>query len=224
VRLDGRTVLHDLCWTVGAGENWAVVGPNGAGKSTLLRLLAGEEQAAPGGRVARLSLGDRADVWEVKARLGLVSPELQARHRADLLVDDAVAAGFTSSVGLVAEPSPVERAAAARCLARLGVAHLAGRRIHALSYGELRRVLLARALVRDPELLVLDEPCDGLDPASRDRLLEDVEQLCREGRQVILVTHHPEDLVPSIGHVLALRGGRAVYQGPRAGFREELLA
>jgi molybdate transport system ATP-binding protein len=219
VRVDGRPVLHDLSWTIRRGESWAVVGPNGSGKSTLLRLLVGDEQAMPGGKVSRLSLGERASVWEVKARLGIVSPELQARHRLDLLAEDVVASGFTASIGIDRPPSPAERAIAARAMAELGVSHLAGRRIHGLSFGELRRVLLARALVQDPELLVLDEPCDGLDPESRAALLAALERLCRAGRQLVLVTHHQEDLVPSITHVLALDRGRAVYQGPRAGWR-----
>jgi molybdate transport system ATP-binding protein len=166
--------------------------------------------------VARLSLGERAGVWEVKARVGIVSPELQARHRADLLAEDVVASGFTASIGLAEEPTPAQRAAAARCMARVGVAHLAGRRIHAVSYGELRKLLLARALVRDPELLVLDEPCDGLDPESRHGLLDAVEALCRAGTQVVVVTHHGEDLVPALDHVLELAAGRVVYRGPRA--------
>jgi molybdate transport system ATP-binding protein len=219
VRVDGRPVLHQLTWRVREGESWAVVGPNGAGKSTLLRLVVGDEQAMPGAKVRRLQLDERASVWEVKARVGLVSPELHGRHRADLLVEDVVASGFTSSIGLVEEPSAAEREKAAACLARLGVAHLARRHIHALSYGELRKVLLARALVRDPELLALDEPCDGLDPESRAAVLEAVEALCRSGTPVLLVTHHEEDLVPAIDHVLELRDGRAVYQGPRAGWR-----
>ncbi|HEX9287894.1 MAG TPA: ATP-binding cassette domain-containing protein [Anaeromyxobacteraceae bacterium] len=219
VRVDGHPVLHDLSWTIRAGESWAVVGPNGAGKSTLLRLLAGDEQAMPGGRVARLELGERASVWDVKARLGIVSPELQARHRMDVRADDVVASGFTSSIGLDVEPTPEERAGAARCMARLGVAHLAGRHVHAVSYGELRKLLLARALVRDPELLVLDEPCDGLDPESRAALLAAIQGLCEAGTQVVLVTHHEEDLVPAIGHVLELSSGRARYVGPRSAWR-----
>ncbi len=219
VNVGGQTVLRDLSWTVRAGESWAVVGPNGSGKSTLLRLVVGDEQAMPGGRVARLTLGERASVWDVKARVGIVSPELQARHRADLLAEDVVASGFTASIGVDAPPTPAELAVIERCLARLGVAHLAGRRIHQLSFGEVRKVLLARALVRDPELLVLDEPCDGLDPESRAALLADVEALARAGTPLVLVTHHAEDLVPSIDHVLELAKGRAVYQGPRAGWR-----
>ncbi len=219
VRVDGKAVLHDVSWTVRAGESWAVVGPNGAGKSTLLRLVVGDEQVMPGGRVSRLDLGERADVWEVKARVGIVSPELQARHRGDVRAEDVAASGFTASIGLAEDPSPEERARAARCMERVGVAHLAGRTVHAISYGEFRKLLLARALVRDPELLVLDEPCDGLDPASRVAFLETVEDLCRRGTQVVMVTHHEEDLVPSITHVLALAAGRVAYRGPRSGWR-----
>ena len=215
----GRPVLHDLTWTVRAGESWAVVGPNGAGKSTLVRLMVGDEQAMPGGRVRRLDLGERADVWSVKARVGIASPELQARHRADTPAVEVVASGLSASIGVTERPTDAERAAALRAMARFGVAHLAGRGAHGVSYGELRRLVLARALVNDPELLVLDEPCDGLDAESRLALLADVEALCREGRTVVLVTHHLEDVVPAIGHVLELRGGRAVYSGPRDGWR-----
>jgi molybdate transport system ATP-binding protein len=219
IRVEGRPVLHGVTWHVREGESWAVVGPNGAGKSTLLRLVAGDEHAMPGGRVRRLELGERASVWDVKARVGLVSPELQARHRMDLLAEDVVASGFASSIGLDAPPTPEERARAAACMARVGVAHLSGRRIHALSYGELRKLLLARALVRDPELLALDEPADGLDPESRAALLEAIQGLCQAGAHVIMITHHEEDLVPAIDHVLELAAGRVVYQGPRTRWR-----
>jgi len=92
---------------------------------------------------------------------------------------------------------------------------IAGRSIHAVSYGELRKLLLARALVRDPEILVLDEPCAGLDGESRDALLASIQKQCEAGRHVLLATHHESDLVPAIRHVLELREGRIVHQGPR---------
>ncbi len=219
VLVAGRAVLRDLDWTVRGGESWAVVGPNGAGKSTLVRLMVGDEQAMPGGRVRRLDLGERADVWEVKARVGVASPEIQARHRADTAAEEVVASGLSASIGLTERPTPTELERAHRAMERLGVAHLAGRGVHGLSYGEVRRLVLARALVNDPELVLLDEPCDGLDAASRAALLSDVEALCRAGHTVVLVTHHLEDVVPSIENVLELRAGRAVYAGPRAAWR-----
>jgi molybdate transport system ATP-binding protein len=215
VLVEGRRVLRDLTWRMREGENWAVRGPNGAGKSTFLRLLCGEEHAAPGGKVRRLDLGERASVWEVKARVGLVTPQLQSDHRADHLGEEVVLSGFFASIGLGDEPSAAQRKAARRWMERLGIGHLAGRRIHSLSYGELRKLLLARALVRDPEVLLLDEPFNGLDPRSRVEMMELVEGLCQGGTRVVLVTHHDGEVLPCVNRVLELRDGRIVYQGQR---------
>jgi molybdate transport system ATP-binding protein len=197
------------------GENWAVRGPNGAGKSTFLRLLAGEERAAPGGRIERLDFGERPGVWEVKARVGLVTPQLQADHRQDTLGEEVVLSGFFASIGLGDEPSAPQRAQARRWMHRLGVGHLAGLGIHSLSYGELRKLLVARALVRDPEVLLLDEPFNGLDPEARQDVMELVQRLCEEGTHLVLVTHHDAEIVPAVNRVLELREGRIAYQGPR---------
>jgi len=215
VRIDGRPVLHGVTWTVRRGEHWAVVGPNGAGKSTLLRLAVGDEQAMPGGTVSRLGLSERSSVWEVKARVGVVSPELQARFRADIPAEEAVLSGLTSSIGLDFVPTPRQRRKAAVKLARLGVRHLAARGIHSLSYGEMRRVLVARALLRDPRLLVLDEPMNGLDPAARQHLAGSLAWMARRGVTLVMASHHPEELPPVVTHELELRGGRVVSAGPR---------
>ncbi|HZZ83666.1 MAG TPA: ATP-binding cassette domain-containing protein [Anaeromyxobacteraceae bacterium] len=216
VNVSGHPVLHALDWTVLPGESWAVLGPNGAGKSTLIRLLAGEEQPMPGGRVRRLGLPSRTGLWELRARVALVSPELQARHRYEERGEEVVLSGFFGSIGLPEEPTPAQREAARRWMDRLGAAHLAARRVQALSHGELRRLLLARALVREPELLLLDEPCDGLDASSRAELLALLESLCRGGLHLVLASHHASDLIPSIDHVLELEGGRVRRAGPRA--------
>ena len=214
VLVDGRAVLDRITWTVRAGEHWAVLGPNGAGKSTLLRLLAGEEQAH-GGTVRRLDLGRHASVWDVHARVALVGPELQARHRHDLRGEDVILSGFAASIGLAGEPSAGERAAAADLVARLGLEALAGRRILGLSYGELRKLLLARALVAGPEVLLLDEPVSGLDAASRAWMLAALDRLAREGTALVLVTHHDDEIVPAVNRLARLDGGRMVWQGPR---------
>lgn len=215
VRLDGHPVLHDVSWTVRRGQHWAVVGPNGAGKSTLLRLAVGDEQAMPGGRVSRLDLGERADVWEVKARVGLVTPELQARFRADILAEEVVLSGFTSSTGIDFDPAPTQRRRAAAAMRQAGASRLGGRRIHSLSYGEMRRLLLARALVRRPELLVLDEPMNGLDPAARAWLSQALSRLARGGATLVMSTHHRSEFPAAVTHELELRDGRVAYQGPR---------
>ena len=215
VRVDGHPVLHGIDWTVRRGEHWAVVGPNGAGKSTLLRLAVGDEQAMPGGGVSRLGLGPGAGVWEVKARVGVVSPELQARFRADIPAEEAVLSGLTSSIGVDFAPTPRQRRKAAVKMARLGVRHLAGRGVHTLSYGEMRRVLVARALLRNPKLLVLDEPMNGLDPAAREALSRSLAWMARRGVTLVMATHHREELPPVVTHELELRAGRVAYAGPR---------
>jgi molybdate transport system ATP-binding protein len=194
-----------------------VRGPNGSGKSTLLRLAVGDEQAMPGGTVRRLGLSERASVWEVKARVGVVSPELQARFRADIPAEAVVLSGLTSSVGIDFDPSPAQAARAHRALAQVGAAHLQGRRIHALSYGEMRRLVVARALVGDPELLVLDEPMNGLDPGARADLASTLEQLAAAGVTLVVATHHPGELPAAVAWELELRQGRVAYRGPRRG-------
>jgi len=214
VLVDGRRVLRGLDWTLRKGENWAVRGPNGAGKSTFLRLLLGEEHLAPGGRIQRLDLGPSADVREVRARVGLVAPDLQARHRGDATGLEVALSGFSGSIGLGEEPTFAQRAAAAGWLAAFGAAHLASRSIRALSYGEMRRLLFARALVTDPEVLLLDEPFNGLEPRARSEAMDLVDRLCRAGRTTVLVTHHDDEVVPSIRNELRLRDGQVEWASP----------
>lgn len=215
VRFGGLTALNKVSLSVPRGQIRAIIGPNGAGKSTLLRLAVGDEQSMPGGRVSRLGLGERASVWEVKARVGLVTPELQARFRADIPAEEVVASGFTSSVGIDFDPTPLQRRRAAAAMRQVGASRLAGRRIHSLSYGEMRRLLLARALVRRPQLLVLDEPMNGLDPAARAWLAQVLSRLVHRGATLVMSTHHRSELPAGVTHELELREGRVAYRGPR---------
>jgi molybdate transport system ATP-binding protein len=211
VLVDGRAVLRDLHWTVRAGERWGVVGANGAGKSTLLRLLTGEEQPASG-TIDRLDLGERADRFALAGRIGLVSPELQARHRHGALAEQVAASGFEGSIGLSDPPSPERLAAARAAMELLGASALEGRAVTALSYGELRRVLLARALAPGPEVLLLDEPLAGLDPGARAAALAAVEEAARGGATVVAVTHHGDELPSSLDRLARLEDGRLVVE------------
>jgi molybdate transport system ATP-binding protein len=214
VLVEGRAVLDDVSFSVAPGEQLAFVGPNGAGKSTLLRLLAGEEQPASG-TITRLDLGARASALELRGRVGLVSPELQARHRFDATGEEVVLSGFAGTVGLAVAPSDPERAAASAVLARLGIAALAARHLLSLSYGELRKLLLARALVPRPEALLLDEPLAGLDAGSRAWMLAALEEACAAGAAAIAVSHHADELPTGVRRVGWLDGGRIVRWGGR---------
>ncbi len=207
VLVEGRAVLSGLDFTLREGERVAVVGPNGAGKSTFLRLLAGEEQPAAG-VVRRLGIGDRAGALDLRGKVGIVSPELQARHRFDATGEAVVLSGFGGTIGLAAEPTADERARAVEAMARLGIAHLAARHLLTLSYGELRKLLVARALAPSPAALLLDEPLAGLDAASRGWIVRTVAHACDAGAALVTVTHHEDELPPGIERVLALEDGR----------------
>ncbi|WP_051384322.1 ATP-binding cassette domain-containing protein [Nitratidesulfovibrio termitidis] len=231
VYVERTHVLHAIDWTIRRGENWCVIGPNGSGKSTLLRLLHGEENVAVGGDivwfadeascgVARREPPQQASLRDLPLlhrRVALVSDQLQATYGYDLTAEELVLTGFSGTIGLYDEPDDDQRAEAAHWLRMLGAAGLAGQRIRTLSTGQLRRVLLARALAGAPDLLLLDEPCSGLDPASRAAFLSLLGQLARAGVQMVLVTHHEDDLIPEISHVLRLADGRVTECGPRNG-------
>ncbi len=207
VLVEGRPVLDRVTWTVRAGEAWGVTGPNGAGKSTLVRLLAGEEQPASGA-IHRLDLGAHADAGQVRLRVGLVSPELQARHRFDAPGESVVLSGFLGTVGLAAPPGPGQVRMARETLARLGLEPLRERRFLSCSYGEQRLLLLARALVARPEALLLDEPFAGLSPEARGAVGERLAALGREGITLVLVSHHEDELAGLAGRRARLSAGR----------------
>lgn len=217
VYIEGTPVLHDLDWEIRPGENWAVIGGNGAGKSTLLRLLAGDEFAALGGSIRHRFPGRDQDaaasaeprrLEDLRRAVQLVSDLGQATYGYNVTGEELVVSGIDNTIGLYRESTGEERARAAALLKLVGASGLAAQRIRTCSSGELRRLLLARALAGEPDLLLLDEPFSGLDAESREgfRLLLDT--LARRGVQMVLVTHHPEDVIPAITRTLHLENGR----------------
>ncbi|MBI2708517.1 MAG: ABC transporter ATP-binding protein [Actinobacteria bacterium] len=216
---DGRAIVDGVDWRVDAGDRWVVLGPNGCGKTTLLRIASLWLHPTSGEvRVLGELLG-RTDVRTLRPRVGVASHAFADLLRPELAVRDAV---MTAKYGALEpwwhryEPADAERAA--QLLDRLGVGALAERRFATLSSGERQRVQLARTLMAEPELLLLDEPTAGLDLAAREDLVDRLADLAADPTTppTVLVTHHVEEIPPGFTHVLLLRAGRAVAGGPLA--------
>jgi len=213
VFLGPKPALRSIHLEIRAGEHWAILGPNGAGKSTLLKLMLGDLHPAWGGVVRRFGFTAKNTIWEVKRRIGFISPELQSNYRASLTGAEVIASGFFSSVGLVQRVSRAQRQRLAALVEQLELQELAARSVLLMSYGEFRRILLARALVHGPELLICDEPFDGLDPEARARLADALSYVASRGTSVVMVTHHRNDLPVCISHVAELNSGAIVFRG-----------
>ncbi|WP_017626647.1 ABC transporter ATP-binding protein [Nocardiopsis chromatogenes] len=212
----GKLLLDRVSLAVRPGEHWALLGPNGAGKTTLLTLLGARAHPTRGSvHVLGHRLG-RVDVRELRARIGHVDP----RHdlRSALPAHEVVLTGATGSIEIPPrwEPAPGQAARAGELLALLGAADRAQDPWTTLSQGERGRVLIARALMADPDLLLLDEPATGLDVAAREGLLAAVDRLraARPHLATVMVTHHLEELPATTTHALLLRAGRTVACGP----------
>lgn len=205
VYLGRRPVLRDLNWRVMPGEHWAVAGPNGSGKTTLLRLIWGEIPAALGGELRWFGRGGPFNLPALRRKLGLVSDRVHQAVPVDMPVEDVVLSGFFGSIGLYEEPGPEMYPAVVEILQRLELEHLGGRLFGGLSFGEARRVLLARALVHKPELLLLDEALSGLDAKSRVAFLQNLSSAAQSRSvQIIQVSHHPNDFIAEIDKTLYL--------------------
>jgi iron complex transport system ATP-binding protein len=225
VEKDGRRVLNRVSLTIPAGEHTAIVGPNGAGKSVLLRLLTHEDRAMArddDNPPVRVFGSGNWHVFELRSQLGIVSADLHQRLVAGnsegrISSEAAVLSAFVASDGILRYATVTDemRRRAAAALERMGVAHLARRSLDAMSSGEARRVILARALVTSPRALVLDEPTTGLDLVARHDFMERVRLIAREGTTLILITHHIDEIVPEIARVILLRGGRIAGDGPK---------
>jgi molybdate transport system ATP-binding protein len=213
VRHQGATVFENLSWTVRYGQHWAVCGPNGSGKSTLLSLVAGDHPQAYANvvRVFGKLRGGGGSIRDTKAGIGLISAELQVRYRKAVTAADVVISGFFDSIGLYRSASAQQRAVAADWMKSLGLLPLAGKKFNHLSHGEQRMVLLARAMVKPPALLILDEPCQGLDAGNRGLILQAVDRIAATRSTTLLfVSHHPDEIPACITHYLMLvrEGGR----------------
>lgn len=218
VFIDRQETLHQITWSLHRGEHWRITGANGSGKSTLLRLLAGDEFVAAGGRLEYWLPGQGGPVTtlaQVRRGVRLVSDLSQALYGYTLTAGDMVCTGFDNSIGVYRRFTPAERAEAASHMAFMfpeedaaGLTCLAGRSIRQLSTGQLRRLFLARALAGGPDILLLDEPCSGLDAPSRARYLRLLDQLAARGLHLVFVSHHSEDAPLCINREARMEDGR----------------
>jgi iron complex transport system ATP-binding protein len=214
---DRTTILDDITWEVEEGQRWVVLGPNGAGKTTLLQLAAARIHPTTGVVGVLGEVLGTVDVFELRPRIGLSSAVLADRIPPNELVGNVVVTASYGVVGRWREAyDTMDEGRAMELLEALGASHLADRKFGTLSEGERKRVQIARALMTDPELMLLDEPAAGLDLGGREDLVRRLGELAADlyAPALVLVTHHVEEIPPHFTDVLLLREGRVVAQGP----------
>lgn len=217
VYLERKKILHGINWRVNPGEQWILSGPNGSGKSTLLRVIMGEEHVALGGSLEWFGGTQKPTLEERQRFTGAVSDWLRNRYLYDLTGEELIVSGLRGSIGLYRGSTPEEKKEADFWLEQLGLADMRNTRLEQMSEGTARRFLLARALAPRPSLLILDEPCSGLDASSRAQILSAIPTAMQAGVQVLFVSHSPADLAAVehlFTHELHLEGGRIIRSGP----------
>lgn len=210
-------ILHDVSLQINPGEHWAIIGPNGSGKTSLVSIINGYHQPSEG---EAMVLGRRfgaTDLRELRRFIGECSSEIRNMLHDQEPVRDIVLSGKFASIGLYESPTSKDREHADELMDFFGLSGLSDRPFRTLSNGEQQKTIIARALMPEPSLLVLDEPCAGLDLKAREELLDSVQRMGATpgGPALIYITHHIEEIVPAITHTLALRQGRVVAQGAK---------
>lgn len=216
LRRGRKTLLQDLSWTVQPGEHWVIMGPNGCGKTSLLRSLSGFLTPSSGQiRLQGATYGE-TDWREVRRAVGLVSASLQPHIPGGEPAIETVISGIYDQLDFWGKATPADHRRAVGLLRQLGATEIRDREWAFLSQGERQRILIARALAARPTLLILDEPCAGLDPVARADFLQSLQTLttARTGPALVLVTHHVEEITPGFTHLLLVAAGRRVSAGP----------
>ena len=199
VAYQDRLVLKRINWQVQHGENWIVSGPNGAGKSTLLQLISADHLQAYANEIYLFGhrRGTGESIWEIKQRIGLISNEFQVRYRQPISGYDVVLSGFFDSVGLFRLADADQRQRAREWIVRLRIEHLSDASFLHMSNGQRRMILITRAMVKSPDLLILDEPCQGLDTDNRERVLSLIDFIGSQTATNLIYTTHRSDEWPA---------------------------
>jgi molybdate transport system ATP-binding protein len=215
VYINDKRILQTIAWQMNRGENWAFLGRNGSGKSTLMKVILGELHPALGGKVFRFGgTGDDA-LWEIRKRIGIISPEIQAEHGHHIQGSEVIQSGFFTATGICHELSREQMKTVRRWVDFFHLNDVIEKSSDQMSAGELWKTIIARAMVNNPDILVLDEPLSGLDSATKKDFLGVLEHLSGTGTRIILVTHHLDEIPPSITHVALMDGGRIIAQGKK---------
>lgn len=216
-RRQGKNLLEDINWEFKEGERWAILGLNGAGKSTLLRILMAEFWKSSGDlTVLGVEFG-RGDIPSLRTKIGVVGSFLAERFPIDLTAEQIVLTGKYKSSILYKEYGQAEIDEATAMLREIRAGHLIGRTYASLSQGERQLLLIARSLMENPAILILDEATVGLDLLARERLLQHINHICQlpTAPAIIYVTHHAEEITSNFSHVLLLKEGKVLTQGPK---------
>jgi iron complex transport system ATP-binding protein len=218
IRRGDVRVLDRIHWTMQRGEHWVILGANGSGKTSLLKALTGYMPPTDGKIVLLGEEFGESDWRELRQHVGVVSASISHLCHEEDEALEIVAGGKHAMIGYWGRISAPDQRRARRLLGLLGVGYAANRRWEVLSQGERQRVLIARALMADPAILILDEPCAGLDPVAREHFLNDLRRLAaqKDAPGLVLVTHHIEEILPEFTHLLALKNGRVHYSGTLA--------
>jgi len=213
----GRPILKGISWRVDPDQHWCILGPNGCGKTSLINLITGYDSATEGTlRIGESVFGD--DDWrEVRRRVGLVTNTLATYLESGEPVLDVIASGREAKLNLIELPSPALRRDAARLLKQVGCSYLRDAVWGPLSQGEKQKMLICRALMARFKVLILDEPCAGLDPVAREHFLQWMQSLASQPRSpsLVMVTHHVEEILPAITHCMLLREGQVHAAGEK---------
>ena len=217
IRRSDTVILEDVSWRVERGQHWAMLGANGSGKTSLLSALTGYLMPTSGEIVVLGWRYGEADWRELRRHIGLVSSSIRQMMAEPEPALETVVSGKYAMIDLWGKITAADRARAGRILKQIECAHLAERPWSYLSQGERQRVLIGRALMARPRLLILDEPCAGLDPVARESFLQFLQRLGqqRNAPTLVLVTHHVEEIMPVFSHILLLRAGRALAAGTK---------
>lgn len=211
------TILNDVSWQVERGEHWVILGANGSGKTSLLSALTGYFMPTAGEISVLGQRYGRSDWRDLRKQIGLVSSSIRQMMHDEEPALETVISGKYAMIDLWGRVTARDRAEAKKILRQIECAHLAERPWLVLSQGERQRVLIGRALMAKPRLLILDEPCAGLDPAAREHFLQFLQRIGRrkDAPTLVLVTHHVEEIMPVFSHVLILKNGRILDAGPK---------